>query len=384
TELESFSKCIHTINVALTACNIPGVGMSFKLPKDQIEVGLGLHGEAGIRRTNMLTTPVHFGTAIFINNLGGLTVMEINILCKETLTYVQQKGFVVERIVSEMFATSFNMAGVSITVLEVDALLIKLLDARAVCEVWQAKCNIKRAPNKNPFLLTSKSVKDEENENEKLDSKLELPFGKDFFIVATREVRKRLLKNEAYLNELDRVGGDSDCGSTLAKGCNAVIKALDANSLRPSFTQLARISESAMGGTSGAVYSQLFSAAAREVTSISKTASRVDFWLKCVTRAINKISEYGQAKVGDRTMLDALNAVRLVFEQNKYLTDFSFIARQLTRDVEAATKAKATMELKAGRAAYVDAILVTEPDPGAAAVSIWVKALVMKYNEFYK
>ncbi|RWS21754.1 bifunctional ATP-dependent dihydroxyacetone kinase/FAD-AMP lyase (cyclizing)-like protein, partial [Leptotrombidium deliense] len=390
TELESISKGIHTISVSLTACNIPGVGMSFTLPTDQMEVGLGIHGEAGIRRTSVRNAShvvelmwsyiekdlvkKNGSLAIFINNLGGLTVFEMNIICKEIVLYARSKGFQVERIYCDTFVTSLNMAGVSITVLEVGEHLINLLDASGVCDKWQSKCDIRRVPNKDPFFVTSESVRNEESENEKLDKALELPFGKDFFIVAVREACKQLILNERYLNELDSAAGDSDCGSTLSKGCNAILKALNENKLRPSFTQLARISENTMGGTSGAVYSLLFSAAAAQLTSDSKNVNKVEFWLNCITKAMNKISEYGQAKVGDRTLLDSLNAIRLVFEENKNSTDYVHVAQQLANNVDAAAKSTASMKPKAGRASYVDTKLVTQVDPGAVAVSIWITA----------
>lgn len=151
--LDQFSKLIHTISISLSAADIPGHGASFQLGRDCMELGLGVHGESGVKRigfrdakqtiqlllaelTNYLNKQGNQfdgrRVAVLVNNLGGLTIIELNVLRKEIVEQMRQLGFVIERFYSGHFMTSFNMRGVSISVMLLNQDLLDILDCSEV------------------------------------------------------------------------------------------------------------------------------------------------------------------------------------------------------------------------------------------------------------
>ncbi len=135
--------------------------------------------------------------------------------------------------------------------------------------------------------------------------------------------------------------------------------------------QLASVVETSMGGCSGGFYSLMLVASAGVLQSnVSATG-----WCLALGAAIDAVTRYGGAEVGDRTMLDALCPAQQVLHEKLQegcspLQSFS-AAAQAAED-----GAKATIQLKAraGRASYVSQQLLTQPDPGAHAVGIWMRA----------
>ena len=122
-KLEYYTKQIGTISLALTPCIIPGRGISFNLKPDEMEVGLGAHGEAGVAKVKLMNAKdsVHklIGflldekssllksiklnnnrVVVLLNNLGGLSQFEINLVAGEVVKQLNEFNLVIERIYS--------------------------------------------------------------------------------------------------------------------------------------------------------------------------------------------------------------------------------------------------------------------------------------------
>jgi phosphoenolpyruvate---glycerone phosphotransferase subunit DhaK len=137
----------RSMGVALTSCTVPAVGHpTFDLPEDQIEVGIGIHGEPGRRRiplasareiAELLVTPVvedldftdGDGVLAFVNGMGGTPLVELYLMYGEVARLLEKAGVTVQRSLVGSYITSLDMAGCSLTLLKLDEELRRLWDA---------------------------------------------------------------------------------------------------------------------------------------------------------------------------------------------------------------------------------------------------------------
>jgi len=138
---------VRTMGVALTACTVPHVGKpSFDLEEDEVEIGIGIHGEPGRHRiplapadeiTRMLVDPVadDLGIApgddvlLFVNGMGGTPSSELYVVYRQARRLLEGRGARVTRSLVGNYVTSLEMQGVSVTVLRLDDELTALWDA---------------------------------------------------------------------------------------------------------------------------------------------------------------------------------------------------------------------------------------------------------------
>lgn len=138
-----------SMGVALSPCTIPAVGKpTFTLGDDEMELGMGIHGEAGIERGKLKTAdeiaqimtervlddlPFAAGdqVAVLVNGLGATPPEELYLLFRKAHQVMENRGLSVQRVFIGEYATSMEMAGASISVLKLDDELLELLDAPA-------------------------------------------------------------------------------------------------------------------------------------------------------------------------------------------------------------------------------------------------------------
>jgi len=136
-----------SMGMALTSCTVPHVGKpTFDLPEDEMEIGIGIHGEPGRERmkvksadeiTEMLMEPIikdlpfKSGDEVlmFVNGMGGTPLIELYIVYRKAHEIASKHGLKVVRNLVGPYITSLEMAGTSITLLKMDADLKKLWDA---------------------------------------------------------------------------------------------------------------------------------------------------------------------------------------------------------------------------------------------------------------
>jgi dihydroxyacetone kinase-like protein len=137
----------RSMGMALTSCTVPHAGKpTFDLPEDEMEIGIGIHGEPGRTRmkikpadevTEMLLNPIvedlpfESGDEVllFVNSMGGTPLIELYIVYRKAIEMLEAKGIKVVRNLVGPYITSLEMAGASITMLKMDDDLIKLWDA---------------------------------------------------------------------------------------------------------------------------------------------------------------------------------------------------------------------------------------------------------------
>ena len=137
----------RSMGMALTSCTVPAAGKpTFDLPDDEMEIGIGIHGEPGRRRVpvapardiaEMLLEPILSdldftggdGVIAFVNGMGGTPLIELYVMYAEVVARLGKAGVTVVRSLVGSYMTSLEMAGCSVTLLKVDDDLVRLWDA---------------------------------------------------------------------------------------------------------------------------------------------------------------------------------------------------------------------------------------------------------------
>ena len=136
----------RSMGMALTSCTVPAAGKpTFELPEDQMEIGIGIHGEPGRHRepltgakdiARQLVEPIladhDFAgseTIVMVNGMGGTPLIELYLMYGEVKALLDAAGVRVARNLVGNYITSLDMAGCSVTVLKADDELLALWDA---------------------------------------------------------------------------------------------------------------------------------------------------------------------------------------------------------------------------------------------------------------
>ena len=146
---EKVNNNVRTMGVALTSCIPPAKGSPiFEIAEDEMEVGVGIHGEPGRERAKITSAdeitktlfdavaddlPFNNGdrVALMVNGLGGTPPAELYVLYNKAAQLCEERGLTVARNYVGEYCTSLEMAGASITMLKLDEELEKYLDAPA-------------------------------------------------------------------------------------------------------------------------------------------------------------------------------------------------------------------------------------------------------------
>ena len=405
------AAAVCTVGASLSCCNVPGLPRSSRLDGERTEIGLGIHGEAGkilIEKTlsakevaeqlvNIISRRCLRGTrvAAIINNLGGLSGVELGVITKDLVKKLQEEGFIIIRLYVAPIVTSFDSKGVSLTLLPIDIslgaanmTLMEALDAHTDVPHWPLstkgsdgvcmKAMIKTIPFWDSQPLTSES----------LDT---LKINPVSISKAIDKIEKALKDSSSAIDALDALAGDGDAGETMtrvgsasAEGVrNEIARAQGQGLTLSKIFEVAAIAIGQQaGGTSGVLYSLMLNIASSATRSVG-TLNFMEESLNGVEAALNAVQRVGGAKSGDRTFLDALFpaliAARTANSNGLSVKEVMTAAAEAARNGACAT---ATMTPRAGRATYVpiDNVLGNK-DAGAFAASVWLTALASSIEE---
>jgi dihydroxyacetone kinase-like protein len=144
----------YTMGVALSSCSLPQTRQpSFDLPAGEMEIGMGIHGEPGVRRGPLRTAnevtdeildtilkemnaPNGARVAVLVNSLGATPLMELYILYKRVAERLAEAGLEIHRSLVGPYCTSLDMAGASITIMHLDDELTPLIDHPCDCAMF--------------------------------------------------------------------------------------------------------------------------------------------------------------------------------------------------------------------------------------------------------
>jgi ATP-dependent dihydroxyacetone kinase len=363
-DLEAVSQAAHrvvdrvvSIGMSLDTCTVPGSPKENRIDPGKAELGLGIHGEAGIEQVEFsnardamkmvidrLAPKIGRGPHVaLLNNLGGATPLEMAVLAEELVR--SRIGDQVRWLVGPApLMTSLDMQGFSVSLLPVDDADEVALLAPVAPWAWPGCLAVGAVP--------VVSLPDG------LAAIPPTPSKNDATAAFLRRGCDILIASEAELNALDAKSGDGDTGSTLATAARALVKAMDRLPLAD-LTQLYRaigleLSQT-MGGSSGVLLA-IFFAAAGDASASGSTATAA------LKSGLDRIQQVGGARPGHRTMIDAL--LPALEALPKGLVAAARAARQGADVTATITRAKA------GRASYISAAqLAGHNDPGAEAVA---------------
>jgi dihydroxyacetone kinase len=375
------------MGVALTPCTVPAAGRpGFSLGETEVELGLGIHGEPGVRRipiepadalVDRMMGPILAEIAgeriaLLVNNLGASPVMELAIVARRAIEVLEQRGKRVERIYAGTFLSALEMAGVSLTVLPVDDRRLAYLDAPTDASAWPNAADWPRSRSRS---TDEPPAKASPTANPVVGPPRTVAGGR--LGAAIRAAARSLIEAEGRLTELDQAAGDGDLGISLARGARAILESLPEYPLDDPATTLHGLSltlQRVLGGTSGPLYAMALLRASTCLRLNQPEAATT--WAEALKAGAAGIAELGGAAVGDRTMLDALIPASEILTAALHAGQAPMAALNAT--VAAADReAKATAKLlpRQGRSSYLGDRALGHPDPGAVAVAIWLRAV---------
>ncbi|HXR74707.1 MAG TPA: dihydroxyacetone kinase subunit DhaL [Bryobacteraceae bacterium] len=384
----SAAQDIASMGISLSAGTTPATGKpSYTLGEREVELGLGIHGEPGIRRSLLRTADEHADEivdaiveahslrpgdriAVLVNNLGATTWMELAIVARRVVSALASRGLAVERVYAGTFMSSLDAAGVSVSVMRVNEQRLRLLDAPTSAPAWP-RVSMEHRRSITERTTNSRAV-DTAPEPERANAATS-----DRLHRAVDAACEAILKARDHLTELDRVVGDGDLGINLARGAAAVQEMLRTDPGSKAADCLSRLAEklrSVVGGSSGAFYGVLILRAAKALQSAAANDPKV--WVRACNEACRAVSETGGAVAGDRTMLDALlpftEALSHGIESGQPLSQ---VLSDAATAAEQCAEATAQMLPRRGRSSYLGERCLGYPDPGAIAAAIWLRAV---------
>lgn len=408
----------RSIGFAFTSCTVPAKGTpTFSIAENEIEYGVGIHGEPGVSRETMMTADElskrmtdslvkELGLAendevtVLVNGFGGTPLQELYLFLNSTAKILDEYKIKIYRSFAGNYMTSIDMSGASLTFMKMNSELKSLLDAESDSPAF--KVNGPVLPrNYEPFIPAyhSQSENTDQKSHTKGSAKVRqevLTVDNMIFIVDT--MSECIIKNEVPFCELDAYAGDGDFGMSVSKGFrqlrrewNDILEEkvcdigefLDACSL---------IIMECCGGASGPIWGSAFRAAGKAAKGKQKLAAEeFAVLLQEAVTGIQKTGEYSfgrGAVVGDKTLIDALVPCADVWTENagnKTLKELF----QLSADA-AVNGAKMTEKIVArmGRAGTVGKRSIGYPDAGAFALGVIFSkiadALIFEETELQK
>ncbi|KAI1496758.1 Dak1 domain-containing protein [Biscogniauxia marginata] len=355
------------------------------LAADEVEIGMGIHNEAGSGRAKV-ELPELVGTmlsqlldkndkdrafvnvnsnevVLLVNNLGGVSALELGGITAEVVRQLGQWGIQPVRILSGTYMTSLNGLGFSITLLNVvntdigGPSMIQLLDYPSEATGWASPISKEtwEAKNTNTREDTADSGQSIKPSGVKVDVTK--------FSTSLRAGLEALIAAEPEITRYDTVVGDGDCGIGLKRGAEAVLKHLKTTKLTGDavldVAQIVSVVETAMDGTSGALFAIFLNSVVQALRLLGPGEASPQLWAGALKQSCEALSRYTPARPGDRTLVDALYPFVEVLGKTGDVKK----AAEASKNAAAGTKG---MAASLGRAVYVGGSGFQQvPDPGA-------------------
>ncbi|KAI0540198.1 Dak1 domain-containing protein [Xylaria digitata] len=386
----------------LTADNLVSVGASLEhvhvpgrappdpkvvgsLGADEVEIGMGIHNEAGSGRAKvelpdlvktMLAQLLDKNdkdraflkvnsneVVLLVNNLGGVSVLELGGITTEVVKQLGQWGITPVRILSGTYMTSLNGLGFSISLLNVvnteigGPSMIQLLDYPCEATGWSAPVS------KNTWEAKNTNTREDASTSDQSIKLSGLKTNATAFTEALTSGLEALISVEPEVTRFDTVVGDGDCGIGLRRGAEAVLKHLKESQatgdLVVDVANIVPVIETSMDGTSGALFAIFLNALVHSLRELSPGEATPQLWSDALKQSCRALSRYTPARPGDRTIVDALYPFVDTLGESGDLKEAAVASKKAAEGTKG-------MPASLGRAVYVGGSgFETVPDPGA-------------------
>lgn len=387
---------VRTMGVAIAPCTVPAAGKpGFTLADDEMEIGVGIHGEPGIRREKMepvdamvdeildhVLADIDYAgheVAVLVNGAGGTPDYELALVANHVHDVLSARHVGVWHTYMGNHLTSLEMRGFSVSLLRLDDELKDLLSAPADTPAWQqGEANLAEdaAPEED---AAPKQVAASEASNVPA---AEATGATKAVIDVISAVADAMGAHKDELTELDQPIGDSDHGINMARGFSAARALLPSLAGEAPAAVLKKVGStlvSKVGGSSGPLYGTLFRKVGVALKGDDSLASDENA-VRCLAAGLSKafvgIEDLGGAKPGDKTMLDAIQPAMEALEHAR--GEDAPLVEALAQAADAAEAgAEATVPLQArkGRASYLGERSVGHKDPGAASFALLMRTV---------
>ncbi|RLL48765.1 dihydroxyacetone kinase subunit DhaK [Acinetobacter cumulans] len=385
---------VTSLGFAYTSCTVPAKGTpTFTLADDEMEYGVGIHGEPGIRREKILPSkklaqrivddlfldrPDLKEVAVLVNGFGTSPLQELYVFNHDVCQHLANKGIKIYRTFVGNYMTSIDMNGASVSLLALDDELKTYLDAEANTPAFKMD-----GSPALPLEFSNQNETAERSINTDVETHPEHAkiSNEQFTIENMRYVvdvmSACIIKNEVPFCELDAHAGDGDFGMSVAKGFKQLKREwhqlVQADRMDEFLLNCSMIIMEHCGGASGPIWGSAFRAASKAIKgkTVLSTADFADM-LQAAVKGIQVTGErsFGRgAVVGDKTLIDALVPCADSWSAH---TDKSF-KENFTLGAKAAVQgAEKTKEIVArmGRAGTVGDRSLGYPDAGAHGLGV--------------
>ena len=392
---------VRSLGFAFTSCTVPAKGTpTFDIKDDEMEFGVGIHGEPGIRREKPATADElakrivgsilkdmkiddsqSQEVALLINGFGATPLQELYLFNNSVSAELAQRNIKICRTLVGNYMTSLDMEGASVSIMKLDKELKELLSKE--CDTPALKIN---GPVEEVEYV---GLYEDNNESVTLD--VDMPSGLsniedekmtlENMIHVLDKMSQIIIENEVPFCELDSHAGDGDFGMSVAKGFKQLKKEWH-NILSQDNLNIGKFLDSCSlvimeycGGASGPIWGSAFRAASREVYSKNELTVK-DFadMMQAAVKGIQKTGErsFGRgAVVGDKTLIDALvpcaDSWTNSAEENE---TFKVAFEKAANEAVKGSKATENIVARMGRAGTVGERSLGYPDAGAHGLGV--------------
>lgn len=391
---QKVADSVTSLGFAYSSCTVPAKGTpTFTLADDEMEYGVGIHGEPGIRREKILPSkelaqrivddlfldrPELSEVAVLVNGFGSTPMQELYVFNNDVCEHLVRKGIKIYRTFVGNYMTSIDMNGASVSLLALDDELKDYLDAEANTPAFKMD-----GSKAQPLAFAQQDTKAKSTVNTQVETQAEhaVISNEQFSIENMRYVvdvmAACIIKNEVPFCELDAHAGDGDFGMSVAKGFKQLKRQwhelVQAENMDDFLQNCSMIIMQHCGGASGPIWGSAFRAASKAVKG--KVTLNVADFAEMLQAAVQGIQTTGErsfgrgAVVGDKILIDALVPCADSWSAN---TDKSFKENFVLGAQAAVAGAESTKEIVArmGRAGTVGDRSLGYPDAGAHGLGV--------------
>jgi dihydroxyacetone kinase len=399
---------VRSLGFAFTSCTVPAKGTpTFQLQEDEMEYGVGIHGEPGIRREKLLSADELAErmisallvslelnetngeeVVVLVNGFGATPLQELYLLNHSVIRELTVRGISVRQSLVGNYMTSIDMAGASISLMKLDEELRRWF--AEPCETPALRLMgeselvqyVNPLPEQDTQTKVSLTVETDPDAAVIHDEVISL----ENIIYLVDKMSEIIIENEASFCELDAHAGDGDFGMSVAKGFKQLkrewmeLHQHHTSDIGSFLQACSLIIMEHCGGASGPIWGSAFRSAGRYATGL--TALNVLEMAEMLEAAVQGIQATGErsfgrgAVVGDKTLIDALipctEAWKSSAQQQLSLKEAFTKAGEAA--VEGAKRTE-TIVARMGRAGTVGERSIGYPDAGAYALGVIFTAL---------
>ncbi len=393
---------VRSLGFGLTSCTVPAKGTpTFDIAEDELEFGVGIHGEPGIKREKMTTADdlskrivkailkdmkIEDGqeeVALLINGFGATPLQELYLFNNSVTRELAQRNIKICRTFVGNYMTSIDMAGASVSIMKLDDELKTLLSKESDTPAFKVNGPVESVEytpiegNNDELATTCFDLETDEDLANIVDEKITL--GNMAYIVD--KMSEIIIENEVPFCELDSFAGDGDFGMSVAKGFKQlkrewkeILSKKDLN-IGEFLDDCSMVIMEHCGGASGPIWGSAFRAASKSVGN--KNELNISDFANMMQAAVKGIQDTGErsfgrgAVVGDKTLIDALAPCadcwsNILKEGGNFKDAFEKGAKVSVEGAKSTEQIVARM----GRAGTVGERSLGHPDAGAYGLGI--------------